>query len=396
MKTLLESIKNDILNMETITEEELNKIFESYNIDDLTKEDIINYLLNDYQEEKEKRKNPSKDELDELDKEKLDEIDEKELINAPYSGDSVKEYLKEIGKIPLLSADEERLLFLQIEKARKEVELSESLQEKEINEEKLTELEKKAANHNLRLVVSIAKGYLGHNVDFLDLIQEGNLGLMKAIDKFEVSQGYKFSTYATWWIRQSITRAIADKSRTVRIPVHMYEQVYKFMRTEKALAQELQREPNYQELADELQVSVEKIKDLKGLSQSPVSLQSPVGEEEDTLLIDFIEDDKSNLEDDVEQSILRTYLDKFLNKELTEDVYSGTGNEPGKFSDRELEVLKLRYGFNEDNKPHTLEEVGEIFGVTRERIRQIQAKAERKLKAPTNKVGKHIKAYKSI
>ena len=213
---------------------------------------------------------------------------------------------------------------------------------------------------------------------------------MRAIELFEVEKGFKFSTYAHWWIKQAITRSIADKARTIRIPVHMSEQVNRFTRREKMLAQKLQRDPTEQELADEFDMSLEKVKELKLLALPLVSLQSPIGQEEDTQLIDFIEDDGDSLEEQVDQIMLKKYLDDFLNKRLHDNVY---GHEPGQFKDRELEILKLRFGFNETQEPYTLEDIGQKYDITRERVRQIENKALLKLKHHNNKVGKHIKTY---
>lgn len=262
--------------------------------------------------------------------------------------DSVRMYLKEIGKVPLLSADEE-------------IELAKRM---ELGDE---EAKKKLAEANLRLVVSIAKRYVGRGMLFLDLIQEGNLGLIKAVEKFDYRKGYKFSTYATWWIRQAITRAIADQARTIRIPVHMVETINKLIRVSRQLLQELGREPSPQEIADEMDIPVERVREILKISQEPVSLETPIGEEEDSHLGDFIQDDNVPVPAEVAAF---TLLKEQLNEVL------------GTLTEREQKVLKLRFGL-EDGRARTLEEVGKVFNVTRERIRQIEAKALRKLRHPS-------------
>ena len=262
--------------------------------------------------------------------------------------DPVKMYLKDIGKVPLLTADEE------LEIAR-------------LMQEGNSAAKKRLSEANLRLVVSIAKRYVGRGMLFLDLIQEGNLGLMKAVDKFDYQKGFKFSTYATWWIRQSITRAIADQARTIRIPVHMVETINKLTRAQRLLLQELGREPTTHEIAENMGVPVEKVEEILKISQDPVSLETPIGEEEDSHLGDFIEDEKTQTPSDVVGS-------EMLKKQLMLVLDSLTP--------REEKVLRLRYGID-DGKPRTLEEVGKAFNVTRERIRQIEAKALRKLRHPS-------------
>ena len=262
--------------------------------------------------------------------------------------DPVRMYLKEIGKVPLLSADEE-------------IELAKRM---ELGDE---EAKKKLAEANLRLVVSIAKRYVGRGMLFLDLIQEGNLGLIKAVEKFDYRKGYKFSTYATWWIRQAITRAIADQARTIRNPVHMVETINKLIRVSRQLLQELGREPSPQEIADEMDIPVERVREILKISQEPVSLETPIGEEEDSHLGDFIQDD--NVPVPAEAAAF-TLLKEQLNEVL------------GTLTEREQKVLKLRFGL-EDGRARTLEEVGKVFNVTRERIRQIEAKALRKLRHPS-------------
>ena len=262
--------------------------------------------------------------------------------------DPVRMYLKEIGKVPLLSADEE-------------VELAKRMAEGDEN------AKKRLAEANLRLVVSIAKRYVGRGMLFLDLIQEGNLGLIKAVEKFDYHKGFKFSTYATWWIRQAITRAIADQARTIRIPVHMVETINKLIRVSRQLLQELGREPTPEEIAAELDMPVERVREILKISQEPVSLETPIGEEEDSHLGDFIQDDNVPVPAEAAaQTLLKEQLDEVLDT-LTE---------------REQKVLRLRFGMD-DGRARTLEEVGKEFDVTRERIRQIEAKALRKLRHPS-------------
>ena len=262
--------------------------------------------------------------------------------------DPVRMYLKEIGKVPLLSADEE-------------VELAKRMEEGDM------EAKKKLAEANLRLVVSIAKRYVGRGMLFLDLIQEGNLGLIKAVEKFDYKKGYKFSTYATWWIRQAITRAIADQARTIRIPVHMVETINKFVRVQRQLLQELGREPYPEEIAVQMGMPVERVREIQKISLEPVSLETPIGEEEDSHLGDFIQDDNVPVPAEAAAfTLLREQLEEVL----------------GTLTDREQKVLKLRFGL-EDGRARTLEEVGKEFKVTRERIRQIEAKALRKLRHPS-------------
>ena len=262
--------------------------------------------------------------------------------------DPVKMYLKDIGRVPLLSADEE-------------IELAKRMQE---NDEAA---KKRLSEANLRLVVSIAKRYVGRGMLFLDLIQEGNLGLMKAVEKFDYQKGFKFSTYATWWIRQSITRAIADQARTIRIPVHMVETINKLTRVQRVLLQELGREPTPSEIAEKMGVTEERVREIQKIAQDPVSLETPIGEEEDSHLGDFIEDEKTQTPSD---SVASTMLKEQLRGVLDT------------LTPREEKVLRLRYGL-QDGKQRTLEEVGKEFNVTRERIRQIEAKALRKLRHPS-------------
>lgn len=264
--------------------------------------------------------------------------------------DSVRMYLREIGKVPLLTLEQETQLAMRIDQGDEEA------------KRKLTEA-------NLRLVVSIAKKYTGRGMSFLDLIQEGNIGLIRAVEKFDYQKGYKFSTYATWWIRQAITRAIADQGRTIRIPVHMVETINRLVKTNRQLLQELGREPTLNELAEVLEMPVERVAEIIKIAPEPLSLETPIGEEEDSHLGDFIEDQEAQSPSDAASNmILREQIEKVLS-ELTE---------------REREVLKLRFGLA-DGSPHTLEEVGSIFKVTRERIRQIEAKALKKLRHPSRR-----------
>ncbi|WP_251421463.1 RNA polymerase sigma factor RpoD [Veillonella agrestimuris] len=271
--------------------------------------------------------------------------------------DPVRMYLKEIGRVPLLSADEEIILAKQIEAGAKE-----DATYKEIQLSK--KAKKKLVDANLRLVVSIAKRYVGRGMLFLDLIQEGNLGLIKAVDKFDYTKGYKFSTYATWWIRQAITRAIADQARTIRIPVHMVETINKLIRISRQLLQDKGREPLPEEIAEGMGITVERVREIQKIAQEPVSLETPIGEEEDSHLGDFIEDQDAIAPDDAASYILL--------QEQIEDVFTC-------LTDREQQVLILRFGLK-DGKPRTLEEVGQYFNVTRERIRQIEGKALTKLR----------------
>ena len=270
--------------------------------------------------------------------------------------DPVRMYLKEIGKVPLLTPDEE-------------IELAKRM---ELGDE---EAKKTLAEANLRLVVSIAKRYVGRGMQFLDLIQEGNLGLIKAVEKFDYQKGYKFSTYATWWIRQAITRAIADQARTIRIPVHMVETINRLVRTQRQLLQSLGREPSPEEIAKEMDLPVDRVREIMKISQDPVSLETPIGEEEDSHLGDFIQDDHVEVPVDAATFTL-------LHEQLMEVLETLT--------DREQKVLRLRFGLD-DGRPRTLEEVGKEFNVTRERIRQIEAKALRKLRHPSR--SKKLKDY---
>ena len=298
---------------------------------------------------------PDIDELEAVEDIKVEDIDlaSMEGINID---DPVRMYLREIGRIPLLSYDEE------LELAKKVLAGDEAAKQK-------------LAESNLRLVVSIAKKYVGRGMLFLDLIQEGNMGLIKAVEKFDYTKGYKFSTYATWWIRQAITRAIADQARTIRIPVHMVETINKLIRTSRHLLQQLGREPTPEEIAAEMEIPVEKVTEIQKIAQDPVSLETPIGEEDDSHLGDFIQDDDSPApQDAAAYTLLREQLEEVM-KTLTP---------------REAKVLKLRFGLG-DGKSRTLEEVGKEFNVTRERIRQIEAKALRKLRHPSR--SKKLKDY---
>ncbi len=285
----------------------------------------------------------------------LDNVEEVDVENIDLSvpegvniEDPVRMYLKDIGKVPLLTAEQEVSLAQRIEMGDEEA-------------------KKQLIEANLRLVVSIAKKYVGRGMLFLDLIQEGNLGLIKAVEKFDYRKGYKFSTYATWWIRQAITRSLADQARTIRIPVHMVETINKVIRVSRQLLQEIGREPTYEEIAEKMDMPVEKIRDILKIAQEPVSLEVPVGEEEESHLGDFIED--NNVLTPAEAAAL-----VLMREQLAEVI--------GTLTDREQKVLKLRFGL-EDGKARTLEEVGKEFNVTRERIRQIEAKALRKLRHPS-------------
>ena len=292
---------------------------------------------------------------DDADIEKMDDEEEIELDKIDLSvpegvsiEDPVRMYLKEIGKVSLLTADEE-------------IELAKRMEQGD------EEAKKRLAEANLRLVVSIAKRYIGRGMLFLDLIQEGNLGLIKAVEKFDYRKGYKFSTYATWWIRQAITRAIADQARTIRIPVHMVETINKLIRVSRQLLQELGREPTPEEIAEEMKMPVDRVREILKISQEPVSLETPIGEEEDSHLGDFIQDDNVPVPADAAAFTL-------LKEQLIEVL--------GTLTEREQKVLRLRFGLD-DGRARTLEEVGKEFNVTRERIRQIEAKALRKLRHPS-------------
>ena len=278
------------------------------------------------------------------------ELTDEELLgnNSAKVNDPVRMYLKEIGVVPLLTNEEEQELAILVEQGD-------------------TEAKQRLAEANLRLVVSIAKRYVGRGMQFLDLIQEGNMGLMKAVDKFDYTKGFKFSTYATWWIRQAITRAIADQARTIRIPVHMVETINKLVREQRNLLQELGQDPTPEQIAERMDMTPDKVREILKIAQEPVSLETPIGEEDDSHLGDFIEDEViENPVDYTTRVVLREQLDEVLDT----------------LTDREENVLRLRFGLD-DGKMRTLEDVGKVFNVTRERIRQIEAKALRKLRHPS-------------
>lgn len=321
--------------LDDVNPEQIDEVFDAF------EELGVNLLTDDGEEE------PNIEDLKEVEDLKLDEITENtyEGINVD---DPVRMYLREIGRIPLLTFDEE------LDLAKRILDGDE-------------EAKQKLAESNLRLVVSIAKKYVGRGMLFLDLIQEGNMGLIKAVEKFDYTKGFKFSTYATWWIRQAITRAIADQARTIRIPVHMVETINKLIRTSRHLLQQLGREPTPEEIAQEMEIPVEKVMEIQKIAQDPVSLETPIGEEDDSHLGDFIQDDDSPApHDSAAYTLLKEQLEEVMNT----------------LTPREAKVLKLRFGL-EDGKARTLEEVGREFEVTRERIRQIEAKALRKLRHPS-------------
>ena len=329
--------------LDDVNQDQIEKVF------DAMEEMGVDVLKDDFDDE------PDEADLKEVEDLKLDEepIDNFEGINVD---DPVRMYLREIGRIPLLTYE-------------KELELAKRILD---NDE---DAKQELAESNLRLVVSIAKKYVGRGMLFLDLIQEGNMGLIKAVEKFDYTKGFKFSTYATWWIRQSITRAIADQARTIRIPVHMVETINKLIRTSRHLLQQLGREPTPEELSKELEMPIERVVEIQKIAQDPVSLETPIGEEDDSHLGDFIQDDDSPAPQDAAAYTLL--------KEQLEEVMST-------LTPREAKVLKLRFGL-EDGKARTLEEVGKEFDVTRERIRQIEAKALRKLRHPSR--SKKLKDY---
>ena len=322
--------------LDDVNPDQIDQVFDAF------EEMGVNLLSDDIDDEE-----PDIEDLKEVEDLKLDEI-----TDTSYEGinvdDPVRMYLREIGRIPLLTFDQELDLAKRIldgdEEAKKEL-----------------------AESNLRLVVSIAKKYVGRGMLFLDLIQEGNMGLIKAVEKFDYTKGFKFSTYATWWIRQAITRAIADQARTIRIPVHMVETINKLIRTSRNLLQQMGREPTPEEIAKEMEIPVEKVVEIQKIAQDPVSLETPIGEEEDSHLGDFIQDEDSPAPHDAASyTLLKEQLEEVMNT----------------LTPREAKVLKLRFGL-EDGKSRTLEEVGKEFNVTRERIRQIEAKALRKLRHPS-------------
>ena len=328
--------------LEDINPEQIDKVFDAF------EEFGVDVLKDDLEE-------PDIEDLEEVEDIKLEDINTMNFDGINID-DPVRMYLREIGKIPLLSFEEE------LDLAKQVLEGSE-------------EAKQKLAESNLRLVVSIAKKYVGRGMLFLDLIQEGNMGLIKAVEKFDYKKGYKFSTYATWWIRQAITRAIADQARTIRIPVHMVETINKLIRTSRHLLQQLGREPSPEEIAAEMEIPVEKVMEIQKIAQDPVSLETPIGEEDDSHLGDFIQDEDSPApQDSAAYTLLKEQLEEVMNT----------------LTPREAKVLKLRFGL-EDGRARTLEEVGREFMVTRERIRQIEAKALRKLRHPSR--SKKLKDY---
>ena len=386
LKSLLElgKKKRNILEYQ-----EISDFFRDMNLDEEKMEKVLDFL--EANKVDVLRISDGDDEDDDIILDDEDEVEVEKIDLSVPEGvsveDPVRMYLKEIGKVPLLSADEEIELAQKMEAGSVAVEkiplLKERLaetgdeQEKEeiqaeikalqLDVDRGSDAKKRLAEANLRLVVSIAKRYVGKGMLFLDLIQEGNLGLIKAVEKFDYRKGYKFSTYATWWIRQAITRAIADQARTIRIPVHMVETINKLIRVSRQLLQELGREPTPEEIAEEMKMPVERVREILKISQEPVSLETPIGEEEDSHLGDFIKDDNVPVPADA-----ATFT---LLKEQLEEVL-------GTLTEREQKVLTLRFGL-EDGRARTLEEVGKEFNVTRERIRQIEAKALRKLRHPS-------------
>ena len=332
------------LQLDDANQDQIEKVF------DVMEEMGVDVLKDDYDDE------PNEEDLKEVENLKLDEITQDDTFEGINVDDPVRMYLREIGRIKLLTYDQELDLAKRIldgdEDAKQEL-----------------------AEANLRLVVSIAKKYVGRGMLFLDLIQEGNMGLIKAVEKFDYTKGFKFSTYATWWIRQSITRAIADQARTIRIPVHMVETINKLIRTSRHLLQKLGREPSPEELSKELEMPIDKVMEIQKIAQDPVSLETPIGEEDDSHLGDFIQDEDSPApQDAAAYTLLREQLDEVMQT----------------LTPREAKVLRLRFGLD-DGKARTLEEVGKEFDVTRERLRQIEAKALRKLRHPSR--SKKLKDY---
>ena len=363
---------SDVLDTMDLDSEQMDHIYDSLEalgIEVGSEEEFVNDLPDDIE--------PPMEEIAEIEEEEL--VDPNTLVDSFNIDDPVRMYLKEIGKVPLLTADEEVTLATSMSEGNLAKERLAEIEEnnEHISAEEQAELEtlvkqgenskQKLAEANLRLVVSIAKRYVGRGMLFLDLIQEGNLGLIKAVEKFDYTKGYKFSTYATWWIRQAITRAIADQARTIRIPVHMVETINKVIRVSRQLLQELGHDPSAEEISADMGMPVDKVREILKIAQEPVSLETPIGEEEDSHLGDFIPDEGAS-----EPSEAASFT---LLKEQLVDVLST-------LTPREEKVLKLRFGI-EDGRTRTLEEVGKEFNVTRERIRQIEAKALRKLRHPS-------------
>ena len=322
--------------LEKVNPDQMDKVFDAF-------EELGDIIKDDIEDEE-----PDYEDLKEVEDIKVEDLENLNVLEGVNTDDPVRMYLREIGMIPLLTYEEE------LEIAQKIIEGDE-------------EAKQRLAEANLRLVVSIAKKYVGRGMLFLDLIQEGNMGLIKAVEKFDYTKGFKFSTYATWWIRQAITRAIADQARTIRIPVHMVETINKLIRTSRHLLQKLGREPTPEELSEELEMPIDKVMEIQKIAQDPVSLETPIGEEDDSHLGDFIQDDDSPAPHD---AAAYTLLKEQLNEVM------------GTLTPREAKVLRLRFGLD-DGKARTLEEVGKQFDVTRERIRQIEAKALRKLRHPS-------------
>lgn len=350
LKDAIKKLIKDKKKAGQVTETELtDTLIKPFSLKDETLDDTLEQLQDKGVAVVDEKGNPSKLAL--LNEKKNEKAPSKKDTAAPTDikvNDPVRMYLKEIGRVSLLNAQQEVDLALKIEQGDEEA-------------------KQKLAEANLRLVVSIAKRYVGRGMQFLDLIQEGNMGLMKAVEKFDYRLGFKFSTYATWWIRQAITRAIADQARTIRIPVHMVETINKLIRIQRQLLQDLGREPLPEEIGAEMDMATTKVRDILKIAQEPVSLETPIGEEDDSHLGDFIEDsDATSPEDHASYELLKEQLENVLDT----------------LTDREENVLRLRFGLD-DGRTRTLEEVGKVFGVTRERIRQIEAKALRKLRYPS-------------
>ena len=360
----------DVLDEIDLDSEQMEKIYDSLealSIEIGSEEDILPELPDDME--------PPMDEIADIEEEEL--VDPNTLVDSFSIDDPVRMYLKEIGKVPLLSPDEEIELAKKMSAGNLAKEQLAEAAGSDLPAEELAQLKalvkegekskQKLAEANLRLVVSIAKRYVGRGMLFLDLIQEGNLGLIKAVEKFDYTKGYKFSTYATWWIRQAITRAIADQARTIRIPVHMIETINKLIRTSRYLVQELGRDPTPEEIAERMDYPVDKVKKVLKIAKEPISLETPIGDEEDSSLGDFIEDKKAVAP-----------AEEVVNTKLSEQIASVLAD----LTPREEQVLRKRFGIGEKSD-HTLEEVGKLFNVTRERIRQIETKALRKLRHPS-------------